>query len=44
MNALAALNTGNGNTGPTWAVALFVVAWLALVAVMITLYLKRRKK
>jgi hypothetical protein len=43
LNPMAALNTGNGDTGPTWAVALFVVAWVLIASLVIFLKVKNRK-
>lgn len=43
LDPLAAVNTGNGDTGPAWAVALFAVAWVALASFIIFMNVKKWK-
>lgn len=43
VDPLAALNTGNGDTGPAWAVALFAVVWVMLASFIIFMKIKKWK-
>ena len=38
------LNTGNGDTGPTWAVVLFVAVWVVLASFIVYGKLRKRKQ
>jgi len=38
------LNTGNGDTGPTWAVALFVAVWVVLASFIVYMKLRNRNR
>jgi len=39
-----AISTGNGDTGPTWAVALFVAVWVVIASFVVYMKLRSRNR